>query len=84
MAVIDNETDKVLVGLRRLFRGVITSPEIQVQSRFTRIVQATIESIWSGLNYSFVSTWSNAGQQKRYPGDKGFSLVGVKVAEQYQ
>ncbi|MDR7220361.1 transcriptional regulator [Aminobacter aminovorans] len=83
-AAFDGETGELLLGLKRLFPGKITSPVIHWQGIGSRLVNVTIESIWSGDNYPFGGRWNDADQRRRYPGDKGLQYVGVKVQEQWQ
>lgn len=83
-ATFDAETEGIIIPLRTVFVGFLSSPEIQWQAGGVRTVSITIESQWSGQNYAFVSTWSSTGQKRRFPGDLGFDLVGVDTAESYR
>lgn len=80
----DPETQETLIPLKRVFDGLLSSPELIWENVGTRFVTITLESVWSGQNYPAVGRWSPSGQRKRYPGDKGLDLVGTKTAEQYK
>ncbi|WP_353641315.1 transcriptional regulator [Mesorhizobium sp. WSM2239] len=82
-ATFDGETGEVLIGLKKLFPGKITSPSLQWQGIGLRTVSITIESIWSSQNYAVGGKWNGADQRRRYPGDKGLDFVGVKVSENW-
>lgn len=82
-AAFDGETGEVLIGLKKLFPGKITSPSLQWQGIGIRTVSITIESIWSSQNYAVGGKWNGADQRRRYPGDKGLDFVGVKVSENW-
>ncbi|EHK56813.1 hypothetical protein [Allomesorhizobium alhagi] len=82
-AAFDGETGEVLIGLKKLFPGKITSPSLQWQGIGIRTVSITIESIWSSQNYAVGGKWNGADQRRRYPGDRGLDFVGVKVSENW-
>lgn len=82
-AAFDAETGEVLIGLKRLFPGKITSPALQWQGIGIRSVSITLESIWSSQNYAVGGKWNGADQRRRFPGDKGLDFVGVKVSENW-
>lgn len=86
-AVFDTETAELLLGLKRMFPGKMTAPEIAWGGVGIRTVSLTIESRWAGQNYPFLGKWTPAGQRKRYPGDppdKGLDFVGVETTEKYE
>lgn len=83
-AAFDGETGEVLIGLKKLFPGKMTSPTLQWHGIATRTVSLTIESIWSSQNYAFGGKWTDADQRRRYPGDKGLQYVGVRVSENWE
>ena len=80
----DPETQETLISLKRVFDGLLSSPELIWENVGTRFVTITLESVWSGQNYPAVGRWSPSGQRKRYPSDRGLDLVGTKTAEQYK
>lgn len=84
-AHFDTETQQIIGGLQPLFaRGRMTAPSIEWQGvDFTR-VSVTIESIWSTHNFAPGGMWNDAGQQRRYPGDRGLEFVGQKISENWQ
>jgi len=81
--VVDQETEEILIGLRKVFPGKMTAPLLQRSGVGTRSVSITIESFWSGQNFPFGGKWNGADQRKRYPGDLGLDLVGVKAPESW-
>ncbi|WP_315920450.1 transcriptional regulator [Mesorhizobium sp. SP-1A] len=82
-AAFDGETGEVLIGLKRLFPGKITSPSLHWQGIGVRTVSITLESIWSSQNYAVGGKWTPADQRRRFPGDAGLDFVGVKVTENW-
>jgi hypothetical protein len=84
-AAFDQETQAPVTGLKSLFgRGRMTSPSIHWQGRGLRTVSVTVESIWSSQNFAPGGLWNDAGQQRRFPGDKGLAFVNQKVSENWQ
>ncbi|MGH6861118.1 MAG: transcriptional regulator [Phyllobacterium sp.] len=83
-AVFDAETGEVIIGLKKLFPGKLTSPSLKWSGVGSRDVSITIESIWSSQNFPFGGKWNGADQRRRYPGDKGLDFVGVKVSENWK
>jgi hypothetical protein len=78
------ETQKLIGGLKPMFiKGRMTSPALQSQGIGVRTVSITVENIWQAQNYAPGGIWNDAGQQARYPGDKGLEFVGVKVTENW-
>ncbi|MEP9374992.1 transcriptional regulator [Mesorhizobium sp. KR1-2] len=83
--VFDGETGTVWPrGLAQLFPGKITSPVLQWSGIGARTVSVTLESLWSSQNFPFGGKWNGADQRGRFPGDKGFDFVGVKVSENWK
>ena len=80
-AVSDPETGKIIMGLKRLFPGYLSSPEIVWEAMGTRTVAVKIESRWAGFNFQPLGKWSPSGQRRRYPGDKGLDFMGVDISE---
>jgi hypothetical protein len=84
-AHFDLETQQIIGGLQPLFaRGRMTSPSIEWQGIGVRTVSVTVESIWSTQNFAPGGMWNDAGQQRRFPGDRGLEFVGQKVSENWQ
>ncbi|WP_275790569.1 transcriptional regulator [Pararhizobium gei] len=78
----DQETQEVWpYGLKALFPGYLSAASIQWEGVGSRVVSVTIESLWHTQNFPFGGKWTPAGQRRRFPGDKGFDFVGVKVQE---
>lgn len=83
-AAFDQETQQPITGLKTLFgRGRMTSPSIHWQGMGVRTVSITVESIWSAKNFAPGGLWNDAGQQRRFPGDKGLAFVNQKVSENW-
>ncbi|RKE84597.1 transcriptional regulator [Rhizobium sp. AG855] len=78
----DQETGEVWSGgMKKLFPGYLSSPKRQSQGIGLRTVSFAIETLWQSQNYVFGGAWTDADQQRRYPGDLGLQFVGVKVTE---
>lgn len=84
--VFDAETQTINtdIGLKRVFPGLMSSPELEWGGAGLRTASITLESRWAGLRFPLNQKWNAAGQRKRYAGDKGLDLVGVKTAETYR
>lgn len=84
-AAFDPETGEIVIGLKKLFPGKMSAPSLHRQGIGTRTVGLTIESMWQSQNYPFSAfKWSAAGQQARFPGDKGGEFIGVRVSETFK
>lgn len=81
IAVIDPETMDVAIPLRMIFTGQITGVRPVWEGIGTRTIILIIESIWQAKNFGYNGIWSNAGQQRKWPGDKGGQFIGVPVTE---
>lgn len=69
----------LIVPLTPLFPfGRMTAPSLK-RNASENIILITIESFFQSQNYPFGGKWSDAGQQKRYPGDLALSEMGTEV-----
>ena len=83
MAFFDPFNEEQIGDLVHLFTGRVTSPKLMRQ-RGTRMIQITLESIFSGKNFPYRGRWNGADQRRRYAGDRGFDEVNVPVTETFQ
>lgn len=83
MAIFDQETEEP-GPLHLIFDGRLSRPVIHRQGIGVRYVTVNTEDRWQSQNYPFGGKWSDADQQRRYPGDKGLQYVGVTVKEQFK
>lgn len=81
--MFDPETED-LIMFRQLFPGFMSSPSLHRHGVGGRYIGLTIESFWEAQNYPFGGRWSPADQRRRYAGDKGLDLIGVKVSEVWE
>lgn len=82
--MFDPETEELIMFKPVFARGFMSAPTLRRQGVGTRQIGLTIESMWQSQNYPFGGRWTPADQRRRYPGDKGLDLVGVKVTEQWE
>lgn len=81
--MFDPETEGLIMFKPVFPRGYMSAPTLTRQGIGVRQIGLTIEGIWQAQNYPFGGKWTAADQRRRYPGDKGLDLVGVKVTEQW-
>lgn len=82
MAVINPETYQVVGSPVLVFdHGICGMPRFFADSVGTRAITLPIDGIWSSKNNAPGGRLNDADQKLRYPGDRGFELVGG-VAEE--
>lgn len=83
MAVIDQETERVILPPRTVFRrGRMSAVAFEMEGLSLRTITLSVEGLWSSKNFAPGGMWNPADQQRRYPGDRGLEMMGVTVQEQ--
>lgn len=84
-ATVDAETGAVLIPMKKLMPGKLTSPRFSFIGSSIRAMAMKIVSVWEGLNFAVSgSMWNPAGQRQRYPGDMGMDFVNSELVEIYK
>lgn len=83
-SMVDPETGEVLIALKRLFPGTLSSPSVIREGVGRRGVSFTVESIWASKNYAPGGKWNGANQRRRFAGDLGLDYMGVAVADNWR
>jgi hypothetical protein len=80
--LFDQETQELIGPLVPLFdRGRMTAPAWSIEGVGLRTVTITVENIWASQNYAPSGRWNDSDHQRRFPGDRFFQWVGVKIQE---
>lgn len=84
-AVFDQETGEVLIDLKRVFDGRLSSPAFEMVGLGIRAATIKVISKDEGIQYPATRyDWSPAGQRSRYPADEGLDLIGSDLIEYYK
>lgn len=84
-AVMDAETGEVLIPLKKVLPGKLTSPRFSMKGASIRAIAVKIVSRWEGLNFAATGAmWSPTGQRQRYAGDKGLDFINAEIVEVYK
>lgn len=81
-AAVDPESpnpDGLITSLKPLFPGgKVTAPRL-TRTVSMNFISLTVESFFHAQNFPGGEMWSDAGQQRRFPGDLGLSEMGTIV-----
>lgn len=84
-ATFDPETGEVLIPLKKVLPGKISSVRMSFAGSSIRAIAFKVVSIWEGLNFHVTgSMWSPAGQRKRYPGNRSLDWINSEIIEVYK
>lgn len=80
--VFDTETYQPITSPVLIFdNGRCGYPRFAIQGNGLRAITIPIDGVWSSKNYEPGGRINNADQTQRYPGDRGFELVGSPAFE---
>lgn len=84
-AVFDQETGEVLIPLREVFPGRLSSPAFEIVGIGIRAATIKIVSKDEGIQYPATRyDWSPAAHRARFAGDAGLDFIGADLIENFK